>query len=131
MKPITSFLIAAVLFVVSEAYLAYFGYVKIYVIFFIPVFVSSSIVAFLPLLFFLLPVIYSLRSVDESYSYYFPGKENHEENLERQRNETRFGGVVMIGPIPIVFGKGISGKVLIILAAIMLLLIIAWFVLSK
>jgi len=37
----------------------------------------------------------------------------------------------MIGPIPIVFGKGISGKVLIILAAIMLLLIIAWFVLSK
>ena len=131
MKTITSFLIAAVLFVVSEAYLAYFGYVKIYVIFFIPVFVSSSIVAFLPLLFFLLPVIYSLRSVDESYSYYIPGTENHEENLDRRKNETRFGGVVMVGPIPIVFGKGISGKVLIILAAIMLVLIIAWFVLSK
>ncbi|MGC8562532.1 MAG: TIGR00304 family membrane protein [Thermoplasmata archaeon] len=131
MKPLTSFLIAAAFFVASEAILAYYGYVKIFVIFFIPVFVSSSIFAFLPLLFFLIPVLFSLRPNEDTYRYYVPGTENLESNVERQKNETKFGGIVMIGPIPIVFGKGISGRVLIILATIMLILIIAWFVLSK
>ncbi|MEM0134561.1 MAG: DUF131 domain-containing protein [Thermoplasmatales archaeon] len=131
LKALASFFISAALFVVSEAVLAYYGFVKVYIVLFIPVFVFSSAIAFAPLLFFLIPVLYSIRSSKDTLQYYGLGTENLGGKVIQNRSETKFGGILMIGPIPIVFGKGISGRILIILATIMLILIIAWFILSK
>ncbi len=131
MRGTTPFVSALVLFIGSEALLVYFGYVKLYLVLFIPVFVSTSPIAFAPLLFFIIPLLYPFfgfrKSKSNEYSEF--SYQRADEHLEK--GNTKFGGIVMIGPIPIVFGKGISGKVLAVLAIIMLILIIAWFVLSK
>lgn len=131
MRGTTPFASALVLFIGSEALLVYLGYVKLYLVLFIPVFVSTSPIAFVPLLFFIIPLLYPFigfrKSNSHEYSEFsYQGADEHPE-----KRDTKFGGIVMIGPIPIVFGKGISGKVLAVLAIIMLILIIAWFVLSK
>jgi uncharacterized protein (TIGR00304 family) len=120
-----------VLFIGSEALLAYLGYVQVYFIVFFPVFVSTSALALAPLLFFLLPLLSSLRPRTESYSY--EEFEADEKGTERSRlkTDTKFGGFLMIGPVPIIFGKGLSGKVLIILALLMIVLIISWFIFTK
>ncbi|MCL4447843.1 MAG: DUF131 domain-containing protein [Thermoplasmatales archaeon] len=131
MRIYTSFLIALLLFIGSEALLAYFGYVRMYLVFFIPVFVSQTPLAFAPLLFFLFPLILSFRRVEESNQPEGWDARHQTTGSPQQGSGTKIGGIVMIGPVPIVFGKGVSGRVLIILAVIMLILIISWFVLSK
>ena len=129
MRTLTLFIISLVLFVGSEALLTYLGYVQVYFVVFFPVFASTSALALAPLLFFLLPLLSSLRASAESYSY--EGPEAGEKRTEGPKTETKFGGFLMIGPVPIVFGKGVSGKVLIVLALLMIVLIISWFVLTK
>lgn len=131
MRPLTMYAIALALFIASEALLAHYGYVRIYLILFVPVIESSSALAFAPLLFFLFPLLYSVRMSrrvyqGETIDYGLQGPEG-----EKPKSQSKIGGFVMIGPVPIVFGKGISGRALIALALIMLILIVAWFVLVK
>ena len=54
-----------------------------------------------------------------------------ETSQPKTQRESKVGGFVMIGPIPILFGKGMSERVLIALAVIMLALIISWIILTK
>lgn len=131
MRTATLFFIALVLFIGSEALLSYFGYVEIYFLFFIPVFVSSSPISFAPLLFFLIPVLHSLALNREGLPYEEFGFSGPEMERSEKKNETKFGGIVMVGPVPIIFGKGVSGKAMIVLAIIMLALVISWLVLAK
>ncbi len=131
MKILTSFIIAVVLFVTSEALLVYYGFVKIYFIIFIPVFVSSSFLSLLPLLFFLVPFALSLISSRKEFGYAGIEGNSQQPSETRKGGRSVIGGVVMIGPIPIIFGKNINWKILITLVAIALIFIVAWFVLSK
>ncbi len=131
MRTLSIFIISAALFVTSEAVLAYYGYVKIYLVFFIPVFVSSSALSFAPLLFFLVPFAFFLYSGKWESHYERTGYEDQPIPETPQNKTSGIGGIVMIGPIPIIFGKGISGKVLITLVIIALVLIVTWFLLSK
>ncbi len=131
MRPLTTYAIAFVLFFASEALLAHYGYVRIYLILFIPVIESTSALAFAPILFFLFPLLYSVRAKREGYQretidYGLQGSAG-----EKPKAQSKIGGFVMIGPVPIVFGKGISGRALIVLALIMLILIVAWFILVQ
>ena len=130
MRPFIWFLISTVLFIGSESLLAYQGYVRVFFVLFVPVFVSSSPISFAPLLFFLIPVLISLKenSGDRPYQYHGNMAETSKPKTQR---ESKIGGFVMIGPIPILFGKGMSGRVLIALAVIMLALIISWIILTK
>lgn len=131
MRALTSFAIAVALFVISEGILAFYGIVKIYLVFFIPVFVSSSFWSFLPLLFFLIPfaaVLFSTRDGGNIDS----GKFRHEYVPdENQKRGTSVAGIVMIGPFPIIFGKNVDRKILIILILLVLILIASWLLLSK
>ncbi len=131
MRGTAPFAIAVVLFIGSEALFVYLGYVKLYLVLFIPVFVSTSPIAFAPLLFFIIPLIYPFIGFRKNNSREYSEFSYQKADKQPEKRDTKFGGIVMIGPIPIVFGKGISCKVLAVLAIIMLILIIAWFVLSK
>ena len=65
---------------------------------------------------------------DQPYQYQGNMAETSQPKTQR---ESKVGGFVMIGPIPILFGKGISGRTLIAIAVIMLALIISWIILTK
>ncbi len=131
MKTLTSYVVAVILFVASEAALAFLGLVRIDLILFIPVFVTSSPLALAPLLFFLLPVIVTLRSAETVDTSTWTRVDQPSTPPDQRKQETKIGGFVMIGPIPVIFGKGISGRVLVVISLIMLILIIAWLILSK
>jgi uncharacterized protein (TIGR00304 family) len=124
-------LLGIILFLASEILLVLFGLVKVYFVLFVPVFVSSSAISILPIIFFLVPLLagilgssrISYPNVRESN---FPPREEH-----TGTHETKYGGLVMIGPIPIIFGKGIDSRILIILALVAIALMIIWFILAK
>lgn len=131
MRPTVPFLVSILLFVASEAALVYMGVVKVYFILFIPVFASSSIFSLAPLLFFLIPLVYYFRTLNEYREDQWVSQPPGGDWRGESKKDVKYGGLVMIGPVPILFGKGISNKVLLILAILMILLIIAWFVFAK
>ncbi len=68
---------------------------------------------------FLIPFFISFSSKQESH------KEN---KVEKKRSETKYGGVIFIGPIPIIFGKdkSITTKMMYIGLVIAILLLIIY-----
>lgn len=127
MRTVSYFLLALLLFLVSEFLLVYEGIVKIYFIFFIPVFVSSSFISLIPFLLFLIPFFVAFtRTGSPSYEQ-FQGNVARETEGHKQRNVS-YGGLLMVGPVPVIFGKGISPKILITLVALAVVLIIIWLI---
>jgi len=130
-KYTVALLVAILLFIGSEALLVYFGLVKIYFVAFIPVFVSSSAFSLVPLLFFLIPVLFLFRGI-RKYTLFEPEvSQTSTENPPRAKKDIAYGGFLMIGPVPILFGKGMSYRILIIIAVLMTALIVYWFIFSK
>ncbi|MGC8645705.1 MAG: TIGR00304 family membrane protein [Thermoplasmata archaeon] len=114
---------------------------RVYFLLFIPVFVSTSPLSLVPLVLFFFPLIFffsslwgkkrSLPEGDEEYVSQEGHWERERAKVEGQERKVSYGGVVMIGPVPIVFGKGISEKALIALAVLLLLLMIIWLLLAR
>ncbi|RQD88789.1 TIGR00304 family protein [Methanosalsum natronophilum] len=60
------------------------------------------------------------------HSHYTPNSENVDHDDNNRHSNVRGGGVVMIGPIPIIFGSdNQSAKVMMILAIILMLIALA------
>ncbi|MEM0073888.1 MAG: DUF131 domain-containing protein [Thermoplasmatales archaeon] len=131
-------IVSILLFLISEVILYLFGFIKIYYFFFIPIFASNSVLSLIPLIFFILPILIfflfvrsGTKRIENAPPDYFSfGKEDERAEVPKE-TKSGFGGLVMIGPIPIVFGKGISERALIILVILMLLIIFLWFLLAK
>jgi uncharacterized protein (TIGR00304 family) len=124
-------LLGIILFLASEILLVLFGLVKVYFVLFVPVFVSSSAISILPIIFFLIPLLAGILG-SSRISYPNVRESNFPPREERTgTHETKYGGLVMIGPIPIIFGKGIDSRILIILALVAIALMIIWFILAK
>ncbi|MEM0141635.1 MAG: DUF131 domain-containing protein [Thermoplasmatales archaeon] len=130
--------ISIVLFIASEVVLLFLGLVKIYYFFFIPVFVSSSALSLIPLIFFLIPIVVlfiSLKTNDaKGKSEHFdfsPYEKEYYSSPKDAKTSSGYGGVIMIGPIPIVFGKGISERGLIALVILAVLIIVIWLLLAR
>ncbi|MEM0138197.1 MAG: DUF131 domain-containing protein [Thermoplasmatales archaeon] len=91
-----------------------------------------------PLIFFILPVLIFYLSVGSGTKrienvppdYFSFGKENERTEGSKEKKSS-YGGLIMIGPVPIVFGKGISERTLIILVILMLLILFIWFLFAK
>ncbi len=66
----------------------------------------------------------------EEYEIYYPEREIREEGKERikEKREVRGGGVILIGPIPIVFGDSKYATIALILTIILMLLVLAFWV---
>jgi len=97
-----------------------------------PVFYSSGIFGFLAILlifigFFLifLSPFWSVQKIAMHEYVYYP--ESRRENFEKRTDkkvEKKFGGVLLIGPIPIVFGSDKNMAIVSILATILLLIVV-------
>lgn len=130
MRAISGFVLSILLFLVSEIVLVYLGVEKLYFVFFIPVFYSSSLLSLLPLLVFLIPFLLVLKGGESPRKMEYWSDYNSKQEVRTEKN-TSYGGLVMIGPVPILFGKGASGRVLVFFAILMAILIIVWFIFAK
>ncbi len=106
------------------------GGVALFLIF--PVFYSSGIFGFLAILliflgFFLmfLSPFWSMQKMSRGEDVYYTPIENFEQKVDK-KTEKRFGGVVLIGPIPIIFGSDKNMAITSILAAILFLIAIVF-----
>ncbi len=131
MNTIKSILIGIILFILSQIILLLLGIEKLYFVFFIPVFVSSSPLSIIPFLLLFIPIFISFFegqiSVEKNE---FQGFLQNDINYTKSK-EVNYGGILLIGPIPIIFGKGVSRKVLIILILIMIAITISLIVFSR
>jgi uncharacterized protein (TIGR00304 family) len=119
------------LFICSEALLIHLGLVKIYFIVFIPVFVSSSALSLVPLLLFLIPVLLFFFGGRQNTGFEEAREPTSTERSPHAKGGIKYGGFLMIGPIPILFGRGISSRILMIMAILMVILIVSWFIFAK
>ncbi len=131
MNTIKAILFGIILFILSQIILLFLGIEKLYFVFFIPVFVSSSPLSVIPFLLLIIPILIS----------FFEGQISVEKNefqgfMQNDINQTKakevnYGGILLIGPIPIIFGKGMSRKVLIILIVLMIAITVSLIVFSR
>lgn len=132
MNPFRYILLGFLLFTLSEIILICLGVVKVYFFLFIPIFISSSPLSIIPFIFFIIPFILMFSANRREYraenlnpnefNYTFDGK---------SEREVKYGGFLFIGPIPIVFGKGMNKRTLIILIIIMLVIMVLFILFSR
>lgn len=132
MNPFRYILLGFLLFTLSEIILIYFRVVKVYFLLFIPIFISSSPLSIIPFIFFIIPFIlmfsanwreYRAENLNPNeFNYTFGGKSEREVN---------YGGFIFIGPVPIVFGKGMNKRTLFILIIIMLVIMVLFILFSR
>ncbi len=131
MNTIKAILFGIMLFILSQIILLLLGIEKLYFVFFIPVFVSSSPLSIIPFLLLIIPIFISFFggqiSVEKNE---FQGFFQNDINQTKSK-EVNYGGFLLIGPIPIIFGKGVSRKVLIILIVLMIAITISLIVFSR
>jgi|GEM_PF-624264 uncharacterized protein (TIGR00304 family) len=138
-------LVSIFLFILSEIILFLLGFIKVYFVLFIPVFVSTSPISLIPLALFFIPIIVLFLSFlhgnrdtsgrEESYYPWeernFRGEEKAGGEQEMEKGKASYGGLLMIGPVPIVFGKGVSEKALIALVILVMIIMIIWFLFAR
>jgi uncharacterized protein (TIGR00304 family) len=116
---------------VTTAWSVFSGMTRFYLVLIVPVFASDNIFGMLPLLavFIGITLIAFAPTFDRANwdVAEMDGTENHHERADRGRS--KFGGVVMIGPIPILFGSDkkmtlVAAALAIIVLAIMVLLLL-------
>lgn len=122
-----SFIFSLILFIAAESYLIYEGVVKVFFIFFIPVFVSSSAISLAPLLLFLIPFLVSLRRI-EFTSYGNSINDIYQNKTDVKNKNVSYGGFLMIGPVPIIFSRGMSSRALAVLIIFAIIIMGAWIV---
>ncbi len=131
MNTIKAILFGIILFILSQIILLFLGIEKLYFVFFIPVFVSSSPLSVIPFLLLIIPIFISFFegqiSVEKNE---FQGFMQNDINQTKSK-EVNYGGILLIGPIPIIFGKGMSRKVLIILIVLMIAITVSLIVFSR
>ncbi len=131
MNTIKAILFGIILFILSQIILLFLGIEKLYFVFFIPVFVSSSPLSVIPFLLLIIPILISFFegqiSVEKNE---FQGFMQNDINQTKSK-EVNYGGILLIGPIPIIFGKGMSRKVLIILIVLMIAITVSLIVFSR
>lgn len=94
------------------------GNVGIFLIF--PVFWGTGFFAFLGvLLIFIAFFLFFFGFVNLKY-------EDFEREEKKTETKTNYGGVVLVGPIPIIFGKDVRLTIILVILAIVLILVI-WF----
>ncbi len=132
MNPFRYILFSFLLFAITEVILIYLGIVKLSFFIFIPIFVSSSPVSIIPFIVFIIPFILI-------FSTAWKGEQNENVNSEevysrfngKRQKEVNYGGFLFIGPVPIIFGKGMSKKTLYILIIVMILIMILFVFFSR
>jgi len=110
--------------------LAIEGLVRVGVFLFFPFAISSTPLAIIPFILILSGIILSFIS--------FPGninnKYNRENNIDiepenrKEKSKSQFGGLIMIGPIPIIFGNNKKMIYISIVAVILIILIYIFFI---
>ena len=130
MRPkISRFAVPIALFVVGILLLAWSvleNKGQIHWVFIIPVFTSTSIFAFLGTILIIIAIFlfffYYLRGFAPLYAEGAPARERLEEAPQAPRADKKFGGVVLIGPVPVIFGSDPKTTIIIIVLAIILII---------
>ena len=125
MKLYQIFLVTVILFIIAESLLVAYGQVKLYFFFFIPIFETSSFIGILPILLLLIPFVWAWREGTSPSGYAYGPSQPYTGD---RKNNKRFGGFIMIGPIPILFGNKMDKNLLLILILIMVSLVLLWIV---
>ena len=126
------FIIGFLLFILSEIILIYLGIVKVYFFLFVPIFISSSPLSIIPFIFFIIPFILVFSANWKGYQAEdgSSNKVNYTYDAKPEK-EVNYGGFLFIGPIPIIFGKGMNRKTLYILIIVMLVMMILFILFSR
>jgi uncharacterized protein (TIGR00304 family) len=115
----------------ATAWSVYTGLTRFFLVVVVPVFTSDSLFGLLPLLAIFAGI--GLLALGPAFEEDEPEMVRPEEysNTEGRNNEQRpkFGGVVLIGPIPILFGSDRKTSLIVAALAIMILAIIVLFLL--
>jgi|BEDMetMinimDraft_1075159.scaffolds.fasta_scaffold03046_1 Protein of unknown function DUF131. len=133
---VTVFFILLILFFISEIIITLTGYGKAAFFLFFPIFYSTSPIALIPLIFifmmFILPFLMFYRG-QENYNYDIPdyGNEVLAETKQEIKgsSESSFGGFLLIGPVPIIFGKNMDRRILYLLMGITIIFMVIYLLL--
>lgn len=128
-------MISAFLFAVSEIVLIYYGLARVYFFFIIPVFVSTSPLSVVPFLLLLLPFMLAFISVsrhreEDQWTERSP-QDRTMPSSENPKRDVNYGGFIMIGPVPILFGNRVSKSLLYILMALMVIIMALFIIFSR
>jgi len=94
----------------------FFGKGKIMLIFFIPVFYATGVLAFLGMLCIIVSMFLMFYSMTQPL-----GVEEEYSPVKQERN-VKGGGVVFIGPVPIVFGSDVKTAIIMMILGIVFLI---------
>ncbi len=132
----TWFLIFLILFFLSEIIIILAGYGKAAFFLIFPIFYSTSPVALIPLIFilmmFILPFLMFYGGQNPN-NYGIPTYESeaiiYDDNEIKRKSDSSFGGFLLIGPIPIIFGKNMDKRILYLMIAIIIIFMIIYLLL--
>jgi uncharacterized protein (TIGR00304 family) len=114
-------IIFVILGIISFVFGIYFGEVKTGIFIIFPYLIGSGISAFLGFIFLFLAVIIFLFGIVSNYNI----SSNQDDGIEpKKKTSVKGGGVVLIGPIPIIFGS--NWKITLVMIILAIVLIIVW-----
>lgn len=118
-------IILVILGIVSFALGIYLGEIKTDILIIFPYLIGSGLTAFLGFIFIFIAVVIFMFGIFRNYNLYSRQNDDIE---PKKKISVKGGGLVLVGPIPIVFGSNL--KITLAMIALAIVLIIVWILAS-